>query len=134
MTIHFIILPSLFQPVKHLRYIHVFVIHSSRFKQSRGSHLVLSTCHTFMIYLPNVTRHEHLHLACVLLVGRDLARCLVYGRFVSCPIYYATPYLLHLYSLNASSSDTVVRCWVSRTELFSDASALPVSILDAYAF
>ena len=81
-----------------------------------------------------VSRHKHLHLSCILLVGRDLVGCLAYGGFVSCLVYYATPYLLHLYSLGASSWDTTVRCQVFRTELFRDASACPVSILDTYAF
>jgi len=81
-----------------------------------------------------VGRHEHLHLACGLLPGRDLARCLAYGGLVSRSVYYATPYLLHLHSFGVSSWDTAVRCRVSRTELFRDASACPVSILDAYAF
>jgi len=89
--------------------------------------------HDHDIYLI-VIKHEHLHSACTLLVGRDLAGCLAYGGFVSYPVYYATPYLLHLYSLGASSWDTTVRCRVFRTELFRDASGCPVSILDAYAF
>ena len=52
--------------------------------------------HHHDIYLL-VVKHEHLYLACVLLVRQGLAGCLAYGGFASCLVYYVIPYLLHLY-------------------------------------
>jgi len=86
---------SLFQPVKLIRHVQLLYVHSRRVYAFCMDHLHLSACYTIMLYLFVAGRHEHLHLACVLLVGRDLAGCLAYGGFVSYPVYYATPYLLH---------------------------------------
>jgi len=46
--------------------------------------------HFYVQYATALARHKHLHLACALLLGRDLVGCLAYRGLTSCLVYYAT--------------------------------------------